>query len=109
MLRPGARDGRGAEVDPDATRRPQRRQELAGAAAEIEHAEPLGDEKPPVAVVFGVIRGVALDPTFALGREAFALSADPLLPRRKRLRANRFFGDVHRDGHSPPFRYASRA
>ncbi len=58
-----------AEIDADAVRRLELRQQVAGAAAEIEHARALRDQELHVVAVVAIEGAVARDPLLAFGRD----------------------------------------
>src|SRR5262249_5999304 len=68
-----------AEINADAERGLERRQEIAGAAAELEHARAFRDQKFQVAHVLGVEERGALEPSPALRRAGVGEAAHVLL------------------------------
>jgi hypothetical protein len=79
MPAPSFVDHRRAEVDADAAAGVQGREEVTGAAAEVEHALVGTDEEPQKAFIFFVVEAVALDPLVPLGRDAVGKLADRVL------------------------------
>src|SRR5262245_45085741 len=76
------RDHAGTEIHPDAERRFERGEEIAGTASELEHARALGDEELEVAQILLVEEGGARQPLPALGRARVGEAADVALARR---------------------------
>src|SRR5262249_61243557 len=71
----------GAEIDPGGEGGFERREEVAGAASELEHAGALGDEELEVAQILLVEEGGARQPLPALGRACVGEAADVALAR----------------------------
>src|SRR5262245_34207818 len=76
------RDHAGAEIHADAERRFERGEEVAGAAAELEHAGAFGDEELQIAQILLMEEGGAREPCPALGRARVGEATDVALARR---------------------------
>ena len=76
------RDHARAEIRPDAERRFERGEQVAAAAAELEHAGTGGNQKLEVAQILFVEEGRALQPLSALRRAGVGKPADIALARR---------------------------
>src|SRR5262249_2787284 len=76
------RDHAGAEIHPDAERRFERGEEVAGAASEFEHASAFGDEELEIAQILLMEEGGAREPFPALGRARVGEAADGALAPR---------------------------
>lgn len=87
--RAGARDHRFRNVNADAFRRLQRRQQGAGAAADLEHALPFRNQESEIAAVVVVECLVLGDEGVALRCPAVGNLAQALLTRGERLRGGR--------------------
>ena len=82
MGRTRPRDHALAEIHPNPERRLERREQVAGAASELEHAGARGDQELQVEQILVVEEGRALEPFPPLGRTRVGEAADLLLARR---------------------------
>ena len=77
------RDHSCAEIHANAERRLERGQQVAGAAAELEHAGAFRNQKLEIEQILAVEEGAAREPRAALGRARVGEAANGLLARRQ--------------------------
>src|SRR3990167_4087770 len=87
MVLPRGGDHLLAEINTNAGRRLERRQQMARPASQIEHTRAFRNEKPHVMDFVLVVEPVPLDPPFTFGRHPVHQLADGLLARRECSRA----------------------
>src|SRR6185437_13067362 len=90
-----ARQRLGAEIDPDAAGRLECREQLAGAAAQFEHALARWNQEPHELDVVGVIGLVDLAPALGLVEARLDLLHQLLLARIGKRKGSGWWREIH--------------